>query len=47
MKTMLAHLLLNYDVKTEVDGVRPENVHYDASQMPNPIAKVLFRQRQI
>jgi cytochrome P450 len=46
IKAMLAHLLLNYDVKAEVDGVRPKNVNIGPSQMPNPTAKVLFRQRQ-
>jgi cytochrome P450 len=44
LKTMLAHVLLNYDVKL-ADGKRPENIWYQAQSTPNPFANVLFRKR--
>jgi hypothetical protein len=43
---MLAHLVIHYDVKAEVDGVRPANIHFAQSTMPNMQAKVLFRKRR-
>jgi hypothetical protein len=43
---MMVHLLLHYDVRAEVEGVRPKNVHIDSSIMPNMQAKVMFRKRQ-
>ncbi|EJD07489.1 cytochrome P450 [Fomitiporia mediterranea MF3/22] len=45
LKAMMAYLILNYDVKTEVEGVRPENVYHRARLSPNPKAKVLFKKR--
>jgi cytochrome P450 len=44
LKTMLAHVLLNYDVKL-ADEKRPENIWQQAQSSPNPSAKVLFRKR--
>lgn len=44
IKTMMANVLLNYDVKTE-DGVRPKNVNMGATFIPNLKAKLLFRRR--
>ncbi|OCH84018.1 cytochrome P450 [Obba rivulosa] len=46
LKAMLAHVLLNYDVKFERDGVRPENKWVGTAVAPDPTAKVLFRKRQ-
>lgn len=43
---MLCHLLLNYDVKTEVDGVRPKDTLIATERIPSMTAKILFRKRQ-
>lgn len=45
LKTMLAHILLNYDVKMANDGGRPENVWYGRNCSPDPTAQVLFQRR--
>ncbi|KAI5118676.1 hypothetical protein M0805_003613 [Coniferiporia weirii] len=45
LKAMMAHLLLTYDVKLEVEGVRPESVYLGTRLTPNPTANVLFRKR--
>ncbi|KAJ6523969.1 cytochrome P450 [Mycena vulgaris] len=44
LKGMLAHLVLNYDVK--LDGPRPPDLSFAAVRSPNRKAKVLFRKRQ-
>ncbi|EMD34619.1 hypothetical protein CERSUDRAFT_86021 [Gelatoporia subvermispora B] len=46
LKAMLAHVLINYDVKFEREGVRPENKWVASTIVPEPTAKVLFRKRQ-
>lgn len=47
LKLLLAHMLLNYDVKLDnKDGKRPKNVWFGMSCMPNPQAKILLRRRQ-
>ncbi|KAF7309424.1 Cytochrome P450 [Mycena indigotica] len=49
LKAILAHILLNYDIKLEpkdeVKG-RPENQYIASACLPNEKAKVLFRKRQ-
>jgi cytochrome P450 len=45
LKLMLAHLVMNYDMKLENDGVRPADMWVAANCVPNPNAKVLFRRR--
>jgi cytochrome P450 len=45
MKVMMAHIVLNYDVKLENEGVRPANMCFAASCIPHQTAKVLFRKR--
>ncbi|EIW86892.1 cytochrome P450 [Coniophora puteana RWD-64-598 SS2] len=45
MKTMMAHLVLHYDVKVE-DGIRPPDQWMMMNCSPNRTAKVLFRKRQ-
>ncbi|OCB86528.1 cytochrome P450 [Sanghuangporus baumii] len=45
LKAMMAYLLMNYDVKSEVEGVRPENVYMGTRLIPNPTAKVLIKKR--
>jgi hypothetical protein len=43
---MLAHLVINYDVKAEVEGVRPPDPVFKISIGPSPTGKVFFRKRQ-
>jgi len=45
LKLMLAHIITTYDVKLEIEGVRPPDVWFMTSCMPNPNANVLFRKR--
>jgi cytochrome P450 len=45
LKLMLAHVIMNYDVKLENEGVRPKDLWLMTSCMPNMNAKVLFRRR--
>ncbi|KIM38724.1 hypothetical protein M413DRAFT_447671 [Hebeloma cylindrosporum] len=45
LKLMLAHVVMNYDVKLENEGVRPKDMWLMVSCVPNPDAKVLFRKR--
>ncbi|TFK56598.1 cytochrome P450 [Heliocybe sulcata] len=47
LKAMLAHLVLNYDVKLENEGVRPPDEWVGVSRVPNRTAEVMFRKRQI
>ncbi|KAF7359800.1 hypothetical protein MVEN_00705200 [Mycena venus] len=46
LKAMLAHLIVNYDIRVEVDGVRPPDDIFGPVVMPNCTAKVWFRKRQ-
>ncbi|GLB40935.1 putative cytochrome P450 [Lyophyllum shimeji] len=46
LKCMLVHLLLNYDVKTEVEGIRPLDDWMGPTSMPSSRAKILFRRRK-
>ncbi|KAJ7333989.1 cytochrome P450 [Mycena albidolilacea] len=46
LKAMLAHLLINYDIKAEVEGVRPPNMVFGTAIAPSPTGKVYFRKRQ-
>jgi hypothetical protein len=47
IKAMFAHILLEYDVKLENGSLeRPPNSYFEAGIIPNPKAKVMFRQRQ-
>ena len=45
LKTMLAYVLLNYDVKMADDGGRPSNLRMGAEMAPDTTAEVLFRKR--
>ena len=45
LKLMLAHIIMTYDVKLEVEGVRPPDMWVMTSCVPNPNANVLFRKR--
>ncbi|CCM06335.1 uncharacterized protein FIBRA_08589 [Fibroporia radiculosa] len=45
MKTILAHVVVNYDVKMEKEGVIPPSTRIGHSCVPNTKAKVLLRKR--
>ncbi|KAI6039994.1 cytochrome P450 [Pisolithus marmoratus] len=45
LKTLLAHIVMSYDVKLEGDKSRPNTLHLGRSILPNPAAKVMFRKR--
>ena len=45
LKTMLAHVLLNYDVKMANGDKRPSNLRFSALAMPDTAAELLFRKR--
>jgi len=47
MKTMLAHIVANYDVRLEQDGQIPPPQWVAAALLPNRNANVFFRKRQI
>ncbi|KAJ7499254.1 cytochrome P450 [Mycena latifolia] len=46
LKAMLAHLVLNYDVKFVDNGPRPQNQYMASACLPDSSAKVMFRKRQ-
>ncbi|KAJ7480645.1 cytochrome P450 [Mycena latifolia] len=46
LKAMLAHLVVNYDIKAEVEGVRPPNNNFGTMTTPSATGKVLFRKRR-
>jgi len=46
LKAMMAHLVINYDVKAEVEGVRPPDTVFGTRISPNATGKVYFRKRQ-
>lgn len=46
LKVMMVHILLNYDVKMENEGVHPPNISLAMACIPNMTAEVMFRRRQ-
>ena len=46
LKAMMAYVVMNYDIRTEEEGVRPPNYISGMAVIPNPMAKVLFRKRK-
>ena len=45
LKLMLAHTVMTYDVKMEIEGVRPQDMWFMDTCVPNSNANVLFRKR--
>ncbi|KAJ6600446.1 cytochrome P450 [Mycena vulgaris] len=45
LKAMLAHMVINYDLNAEVEGVRPPDNIFGLAIVPNASAKVRFRKR--
>ncbi|KAJ7103682.1 cytochrome P450 [Mycena crocata] len=46
LKAMLAHILIEYDVRAEVEGVRPPDFNLGMIAMPNATANIWMRKRQ-
>lgn len=46
IKSMLIHIMTNYDIKFENDTGRPQNAHIFIQAYPSGTAKILFRKRQ-
>lgn len=46
LKAMMAHLVINYDVKAEVEGVRPPDNVFGTRIAPSATGRVRFRKRQ-
>ena len=42
---MLAHVLLNYDIKMANDGGQPSELWFGITSMPDPAAELMFRKR--
>jgi len=47
LKTLLAHIILNYDVKMKDDGGVPPRTVFAGNVAPNVTAKVMFRKREM
>ncbi|KAF8185937.1 cytochrome P450, partial [Pholiota molesta] len=47
LKLMLAHIVMNYDVKTKEEDVRPPDLWLGVTCIPNPNGEVLFRRRRV
>ena len=47
LKAIMAHIVLNYDLKIGGDGKRPENLYLAANMIPDPKGEILFRKRKI
>ncbi|KAF7348759.1 hypothetical protein MVEN_01395100 [Mycena venus] len=45
LKAMLAHMLINYDIKAETD-LRPPDICISEATMPNPQGKIWIRKRE-
>jgi hypothetical protein len=45
LKAMLAHMLINYDIKAETD-LRPPELCIAEATMPNPQGKIWIRKRE-
>ncbi|KAI6039988.1 cytochrome P450 [Pisolithus marmoratus] len=45
LKTVLAHIVMSYDVKLEDDTPHPNSLHVGRFIVPNPTVKVMFRKR--
>ncbi|KAJ7849921.1 cytochrome P450 [Mycena leptocephala] len=46
VKVMMAHILINYDVKAQIEGVRPTNFPFGIFVLPNPKGKIWIRRRE-
>jgi hypothetical protein len=46
LKAMLAHIVLNYDIRAETEGVRPPDLCFGLLRMPSSKGKIWIRKRQ-
>ncbi|KAJ6557712.1 cytochrome P450 [Mycena capillaripes] len=46
LKAMMAHMLINYDIKAEREGVRPPDMFFKMLRMPSPEGKIWIRKRE-
>ena len=44
---LLAHMVINYDIKLEKEGVRPPSFEIALAVVPNMSANILFRRRKV
>lgn len=42
----MAHIIMNYDVKPEKEGVKPRVMEIGLNMVPDPASKLLFRARR-
>lgn len=47
MKAFLAQFLLQYDLKMEIEGVRPKDEWFGPACVPNRHAKIMFKKRSV
>ncbi|KAF8640809.1 hypothetical protein AX17_000458 [Amanita inopinata Kibby_2008] len=47
LKLILAHLVMNYDLRLEQPGERPRDFVFEANCLPNSKANILFRRREV
>jgi len=45
LKSLVAHVVVTYDVKLEGDGTVPRTMYFGIAPAPDPLARVLFRKR--
>ena len=46
LKTIVAYILIHYDLKLPGEGLRPQNLYLARNILPDPSGKVLFRRRK-
>ena len=46
LKTIVAYILIHYDLKLPGGGLRPQNLYLARNILPDPRGKVLFRRRK-
>jgi len=47
IKLMVAHVVMEYDMKLDPEGIRPNDALFGLTRTPNPTAKVWFRKRRV
>ncbi|KAF9236826.1 cytochrome P450 [Melanogaster broomeanus] len=47
LKTMLAHIVVSYDIKLEENAIRPQNLRTGVTMRANPNGKIMFRRRAL
>ncbi|KAI8990628.1 cytochrome P450 [Trametes punicea] len=47
LKSLLAFIILNYDMKLSGDGSRPKNIYLALTVIPAPKGKILFKKREV